>query len=327
MPTLLRLVLGALLVGYTTAAVAVTALLAGDVDADQVRFALWTVALTAVALPALLGGLYLSYWTWTGPEARRRLRRLLLAFVLVQVLGAVGMLAAAAPVPTWMLGTAVLVVVGAVLDPAMAAIGRAARRIEERAPVQESRVAPELEREIRTGWRRGGVGAAIGLGVGLLLLSGLGLLLEPDESLVSAQTVSLIASFALLGAALGMLTKSLSLSHMIRDELRGDFGTARRIGKVVTGKAEPLDAGEERAAARYAAIARRWQPYQLSASLVLLLAIAVQQVGSLLADDDLQVVRWISLGILVVGVVVTVPLTVVRMRRLKAYADAHPVTA
>lgn len=326
MPTLLRFALGAIQLVLIAASAAVPALLGPDLDADPVRFTVWTFALTAVAIPGLMGGLYLSYWSWSGQDARRRLRRLLLVLVGIQLVGAVALLFAAAVSPAWLLGTAVVVVVGLALDPVTAAIGRAARRIEERRPATATRVPPELDREIRSGWRRGGIGAAIGLAVGVLLIGGLSLLLDPGETLLGATTIGIVASMVLLGAAIGMLTKSLTLSRRIRDELGGDFSTARRIGRAVAGKGETLTPEDEDAAARYAAIVSRWQPFQLTASLLILVAVGVQQVGNLLEDGGrLDQVRWITLGVLALALVVLLPLTVVRMRRLRAYAVAHPV--
>ena len=223
----------------------------------------------------------------------------------------------------------VLVVIAAALDPAVIALGRAARRIELRREAPTDDLDAFRDR-IRAGWRRGGIGAAIGLAIGILI--GVTLLLPLAGRGEVLRALLFIPAGAGLGASIGMITVILGLARRIRDLLGGDYSSARRIGRAVNGKAGGAVGRGVGQSGRYASIAPAWLSLQATQSIVNTLAVLAIAASSVLglSEDGMFGGEWVTAFIavaLVVLIGVAVYLRAVQLRRVRAYAEAHPVPA
>lgn len=328
MPTLLRITLVLLTSGVLYAGIALLAFAEVVSTLDAGRLGLGSLAVCALALPPMLAGVFASYWTWDA-SARRRLRITLAALVVVQLAGAAGLIALTVARSSFVVASVVLVVIAAALDPACIALGRAARRIELRREAPADDLDGFRER-IRAGWRRGGIGAVVGLAVGIVLCV---VLLVPLAGRGDAPRALLfVPAGAGLGASFGLLSVVFGLARRIRDLLGGDYSSARRIGRAVNGKREALTEDEQARAARYATIAPAWLRLQTTQTVVNSFAVASLMAGSLLglSGDDIPGFGWFVGGILVllVGTIIaTLILRRFQLRRVRAYSDAHPVAA
>jgi hypothetical protein len=322
MPTLLRFALIALSNVVLLGGIAIVSIgVVADGSTDAGRLLLGTFSVCALVLPLMIAGVFASYWSWDA-AARRRLRVSTVILVAIQVAGAAGLIAGGAPV----LPAVVLVVVTAALDPASVALGRAARRIELRRPAPDGDLA-EFRARIRVGWRRGGIGAVIGLAIGVVLTV---LLLSFDlHGAELLRALVFLPAGVGLGTSIGMVTVVLGLAKRVRDLLGGDYSSARRIGRAVNGKPEQLSEEEVARATRYASVAPEWVRLQTTQALVNSLAVLSIAASSLagLADDGVVSGGWIG-GILAVALLITIGTTLwsrlVQLRRVRAWAAAHP---
>lgn len=328
MPTLLRITLVLLTSGVLFAGIALLALAEVVGTPDGTRLALGSLAVCALALPPMLAGVFASYWS-RDARARRRLRIALVVLLAVQAVGAAGLIVLTVTRSSLVVASVVLVLIAVALDPAVIAIGRAARRIELRSEAPTHDDAGFRER-VRAGWRRGGIGAAIGLAAGILLCV---LLLLPLPGRGDAASALLfLPAGAGLGASLGMLTVVLGLARRVRDLLGGDVSSARRIGRAVLGKPEALSDDERARAAHYASVAPAWLRLQTTQTAVNSLAVMAVMVGSLvgISRDGAPGIGWFVGGVLVVLVGSTVAMLVTRrrqLRRVRSYSADHPVAA
>ena len=328
MPTLLRIALVLLTSGILYAGIALLAFAEVIGIPDATRLALGSVSVCGLALPPMLAGVFASYWSWDD-SARRRLRISLVVLMLVQIAGAAGLIALTVTRSGLVVAAVVLVAIAAALDPAVIALGRAARRIELRREAPTDDLDAFRDR-IRAGWRRGGIGAVIGLAIGILISVAL-LLPLAGRGEVPRALVFIPAGVG-LGASIGMITVILGLARRIRDLLGGDYSSARRIGRAVNGKPERLSDDEEVRASRYASIAPAWLGLQTTQSIVNTVAVLAIAASSALGLSEGGVAggEWVAACIalaLVALVGVGVPLRTVQLRRVRAYAEAHPLPA
>lgn len=325
MPTLLRIALVLLTMGVLYAGIAVLALaeVVGTPDAN--RLGLGAIAVCALALPPMMAGTFASYWSWDA-SARLRLRIIVAVLVVVQLAGAAGLIAITVARSSFTVASVVLVVIAVALDPVCIALGRTARRIELRRPTPADDLAGFRER-LRAGWRRGGIGAVIGLALGILI--DVALLVPLAGRGDSTTALLFLPAGAGLGASIGMLTVVLGITRRIRDLLGGDYSAARRIGRAVNGKPEELSVDEAARAARYASVAPAWLRLQTTQTVVNSLAVASIMTASLLglSSGDLPGFDWIFGAVLVVLIASVITTLVARrfqLRRFRAYAETHP---
>lgn len=326
MPTILRLAIATLSTVLLTGGALVLALgSAAGHQVDPGPTVGGALALVALVFPQTFAGLFVSYWSWDG-GARRPLRIAMIVLVAVQLAGIAGLVAVVAAAPSLVVGAVGIIAAALVLDPVALLLGRAARRRELAAPkpaLDDADAA--ILAAIRRGWRRTGLGAAIGLVTGLAVLLALGLTLD-DGSSPLALLVLAPAGIG-LGASIGGLTSTLPLASRVRDLLGGGYSGARRIGLAIRGKDVDLSEEEADRAARYAAIAPAWQNLQLTAQSGNILT-SFTVIGALgLEHADL---RWVMLGygaVAVVCIVLVIVLRRVQLRRFRVYSAAHPVAA
>lgn len=321
MPTLLRIVLVLLTTGVLYAGVALLAFAEVIGTPDGTRLALGSLAVCGLALPPMLAGMFASYWSWDA-SARRRLTIALVVLLAIQAAGAVGLVALTVARSGLVVAAVVLIAVAAALDPAAVALGRSARRIELRRHPQPTGDLEEFRARIRLGWRRGAIGAALGLAVGIVASVALLIPLAGHDEV--GRALVFIPAGAGLGASFGMVSVVLGLAKRVRDLLGGDYSSGRRIGRAVSGKPEALSDDEQLRASRYAAVAPEWLSLQTTQSVVNSLAVLSIAAGSL---AGLGGAIWLAGGFvaaLAVLTAVTVYLRVVTLRRVRAYAAAHP---
>ena len=328
MPTLLRIAIVLLTSGVLYAGVALLAFAEVVSTPDAGRLGLGSLAVCALALPPMLAGVFASYWSWDA-SARRRLRIILTALVVVQLVGAGGLIAITVARSSLVVASVVLVLIAAALDPACIAMGRAARRVELQREPPAGDLA-EFRDRIRSGWRRGGIGAVIGLATGILI--GVALLVPLAGRGDAAQALLFLPAGTGLGASIGMLSVVLGITRRIRDLLGGDYSSARRIGRAVNGKPEELTDDEEARAARYAAVAPGWLRLQTTQTVVNSLSVASIMAGALLglSSDDLPGFGWILgvvLAVLIASSVATLITRRLQLRRFRTYSEAHPLIA
>lgn len=326
MPTLLRIIVVLLTTGVLYAGIALLAFAEVIGTPDGTRLALGSLAVCALATPPMLAGVFASYWSWDA-SARRRLRVTLGVLLAVQGAGAIGLIVLTLARSGLVVAAVVLVAIAGALDPAAIALGRTARRVELRRGRPEGGL-DAFRARVAVGWRRGGIGAAIGLAVGIL--TGALLLLPLARSGNAPSAVVFAPIGAGLGASIGMLTVAVSMAGRVRDLLGGDASSARRIGRAVRGKPEALTADEQVRAARYAVAAPAWIRLQVTQSTTNALAVVAILALTLLgpSGNDLPGAGWL-LGAVMTLLIATVVAAVVLLRRrtraLGEYAAAHPL--
>lgn len=331
MPTLLRIVLGAIVLALINAGAALLAV--QTVETSSSLDVVQVLGLSLLAIPMLVAGSLASSWSWHDGPGRRWAGRLFGVLAALTLAGGAAVLLPAVTADRGVVATGVLVLVAFALFPVCIAIGRAARRAETRSgfPGEMPPAADDAEVDalLASGRRRGWVGAAIGLGLGALALIGVLLLvvLVAHGRHGGAEVVeggALAVGFALIGAAIGRLTVTFDLTRRVREVLGADLGTARAIGRAVRGRSVELTPEQSARAARYAPLALRTTPFQFRSSLYTLGGVAAMQAGSI-ALSGIDPVRASTFAIVVIAVVIAVPMRVVGRRRMLAYAAAHPV--
>ncbi|MFG6445825.1 hypothetical protein ACFXQA_11210 [Microbacterium sp. P07] len=286
-----------------------------------------SVAVTFLGLgPLLLGSLHAYWGDQRTPDARKVLRRWLIAVVVAQAAGSVALFVwafgTAAPlwIPVTFVGVAVaLTVVGFF-------VGRALGRADERrsapaAPTQSfhAGVIPraEVKRKVIAVVITFIV-AALVVGIGAaVLFSSLG------GHLYQAAIFAL--QFGFLAAAMAAILATLPWNRALRDSTGRDLGRARTVGRVVLrGKNIALSPDDERAAARYAAIASVSLPFQLTYLVLLYAGLALGQVRNLVDGQA----SWFPVAMVVflaIALFVFLPWLIVQIRRARRYARTHPV--
>ncbi|MFG6476883.1 hypothetical protein ACFXP7_10920 [Microbacterium sp. P06] len=288
------------------------------------------VASTAVSFlvlgPLLLGSLY-AYWGDQHTNgARKVLRGWLIAVVSAEAVSSAALFfwafGTAAPlwIPTTFVGVAVALTVIAVL--AGRALGRADEQPAAQAPPTQNfhtGVIPraEVKRKI-TAVVITFVVAALVVGIGVsVLLSFLGAPLY--------HAVAFALQFGFLAAAMAAILATLPWNRALRDSTGRDLGRARTVGRVVLrGKNIALSPDDERAAARYAAIASVSLPFQLTYLVLLYAGLALGQVRNLVDGQA----SWFPVAMVVflaIALFVFLPWLIVQIRRARRYARTHPV--
>lgn len=279
-------------------------------------------ALMLIVYPPLLVGTLLSTWNVrSSEETVRYFRRWFTGLGVAQALGAVAtvLFSVLGPAAWWL--APLYLVVSALLDLLAIRVGTALRRREDARFPSEPRWTPITRQEIV---RR--ILVVVGVFVGVLLVSSIGLPLlfaldRGKDHLVDALLFGF--EFACLAAGLACTATTLRLQRQVREQVTRDVGVLRRIAKVVVrGKRIELQPGEEALAARYAAITAVTLAFSLGFVLLLYVGIAAQQVEQIL-DGRTGGFSTGLLVFLVVALVVLVPLQVVRIRRVRAYAREH----
>lgn len=323
MPTLLRFAIAAIaFVGLTASPLLL--ILVGQDRSDGPSTTLAVVALCALWTAPVLGGTLVSAWSASDADGRRRMRRAVAVCALVALAGA-ALLVATTPLtrsPLW--SSLLLAFVALAAFPGALALGRTARRIEDRrdAPAAGDDEFEHVTEELRRGRRHGIAGAVVGLAVGVLIDVWLGTMAD-DAGSATGSLVAFPIALAVLGASVGRLTVVFRIARRTRELLGSDYTMARRVGRIIRGKAIAESPEEEARAARYARIAVRTIPYQSWSSLLTIVAIVTLQVPTAL-DDGVRPAQWFILGIAVVTVAGVLPLQAVQLRRIRAFADAHP---
>jgi hypothetical protein len=332
--TLLRVVISLIAILFMTAApipIVLTTVAHGDASAGMT--AIWipvfTVGTTLSVIAPLLLGTYASYWSWQSPESRKRWRRMLVVLLALQVVGAILVLVAGVlvRVPAW--ATIAFVVVSLVLTPAFIRLGRIAQRHDVRPSTNDDWV-DTTRADLRKGYRNAGIGFLIGLAAAVVLFVGLGAMLGASgkESSIDGRLVLDGLAFAFIGAAVGMALTTSRISRRIREVLGGEYGSVRKIARVVVrGKSEQLTNEEERDAARYALIVGQWLPFQAVQFVALYAGLLLEQAHGWFDTARPDPLLIGTSAFLVVVLVVILPLQLARARRASAYAVAHALPA
>jgi hypothetical protein len=315
---------------YVASMVVATALLLGGailigVQSPPGSIGLPMTAIFALAVmiygPLLLGSLT-SYWNVTNTAGSRNFyRRWLWVVIGLQFLGAIAIIVFAVILhsPWWL--PCLFIAGGAVLTVFALFVGRFLLRHEEAHPRQLSWV-PVTRHEVRKK-----VAAVCITYFAVFALTAAALTVvrasfdDPDFGIAEQLLVAL--GFAFMGASAACVIVSLSLNRSLRDAVGRDLGTIRKISKVVLGKKKfVLDQGEEVAAAKYAAVAPTVLAFMLSYFILLVLGLGTIQVLRLTSG---QVDPWTIGYIAVLGValIISVPISAVRIRRVRDYARAH----
>jgi len=319
MPTLLRLLIAVppLVLALVGAVVLAAA------DAPDAALAGGALALALLITPPLLAGVVVSYHAWTG-EARRRLRAAVAVAASVQLLALAGWIVVLVVVPPARPGGVAIGLLALAAGPGAVVLGRAARRREP--PLEGRGSRADLLGKVRTARRRRGVGAAIGCGVGVVVLA-VGVVLDGGGTILPWAAV--VPLLTCVGANLGSATSTLAIGRAARALLGDDWSSSRRIGRALAGRPEHLSDDEADRAARYACVAPAWLRLQattqvLNALLPLALLGATLDVGG--GDDP----SWFIVGVLAVaaaGAIAAAVLLLVQSRRVRRYAAAHPAPA
>jgi hypothetical protein len=317
MPTLLRVALGAVLVVFLAAGVPVVLLSEGDLGLPQL---VWALALTALALPPLFLAGAVSSWSDLGPA---RFRRSLVIALGAQAAAIVVLLVTASTTSAWLLGSAVLAGSGLLLNPALVAIGAAARRLDERRTRAAQGPAAE-PRSIRDGWRRAGIGGVIGLVATIAGTVVADLLIGDGEPMPLLAASGFALAFAAIGASIGILTVTSRFSDEMRDRFGFRYTAAQRVGRIVAGKAAPADDAEQRAASEWAAVSLGYLPLQLAQGGLILVGMLLVQ-GATILVGEVDAFRIGLIAFLIASLALVAVVSAVRVRRLSAYIAAHPV--
>lgn len=270
--------------------------------------------------PVLLGSLSTGWDTTGSPEARRGSRRVLLATVGLQVIATVVMcvFTALTGAPWWL--TVLFAAIGAAGMAIAVALRPWLRRMDPVRPLDSSSASTYGRTEFRRDRRRIAVVAGASL-IGSAALIGVLLAIFSPTDLGLAFWYAPV--FAALGGAIACILVSGRLNRRIRDLVGGDVGRASRIGRVVVrGKTIPLSPDDAELAAPYASLSWVAQAYAAAGFSLVILATASVQVFALLGDPSDPWPLW-CLALFGLALLLLVPVTVVQLRRTRAYARLH----
>jgi hypothetical protein len=292
-------------------------------DADgAMPFVLGPIGLGLLVLPPLVLGAVLAAWDVAPtPEARRRHGRFLWSLLGVQAVGAALVLvsAATAGFPAWLPASfiaagAALTVTALVAGPAL---GERAARRADRLP-QQPAWRPISRAEVRRAVRTVALSFALTF---VPVAVGLGLLLRDDGD--GAAALLLAAGLAFIAASAACIVLSLRMQRQVTALLGRDQERTRRINRAVASRRPvELSPEDEQLAARAAAVGTVTLPVQFAQSELLFAGLFCQQLPQALSDDAF-VASTILVIALPVAMVAFAPLFLVRIRRLRRWADAH----
>ncbi len=176
---------------------------------------------------------------------------------------------------------------------------------------------------IHRGRRRIAVGALIGfaLGLGVLVL----LLVAAGRSAQVLGPVLLVLAFTGAGGGLGGVAGALPVATRMRNLLGSDIVSSGRIVRAVIGGPDELTGDEAARAARYAVVAPQWLMLQLIGRVGTTLGVLALVAGTALQADASAWPFAVVGALLLVNTAATLPLRLARIRRMRAYAAAHPV--
>ncbi|PYY36714.1 hypothetical protein DEJ16_02835 [Curtobacterium sp. MCJR17_055] len=275
--------------------------------------------------PVVIGVFAGSWDHRSSRESRRFLGWWFSAVVAIDVVAVVIVVLAAlsAQAPLWV--PVVLAVGTAVLLASARPLGALFRRTEAPIPetpgtsITDAGVVRRKVRPIAVTF----VVAALVTSIGAALL----IVLDGDHGSGVMETVLLAGQLTFTATAMTAAVVSLPYSRALRDAAGRDIGRVQRFGKVVLGgKALPLDDAEQRGAVEYARLAPIALQFQLVFLGLLYVGIAFQFVSSAIRGE-FGVLPAVTLTAMVVVLLVTVPLTVRRIRRARTYADEHRTDA
>lgn len=288
----------------------------------------WTVIAASAAVPffvfgPLALGVVAAFWDPSSRDGRSFSRWWFLGVVGVDVAAAVVVIVAstAAGTPAWV--PAVLIAAGAALLAAARPVGALVRRTERplrSGPWDAAALGIDpatVRRKTRTVVITFVVAAAVAT-VGVVLLDTLA-----DGRKDIAASALVAGQLAFTAAAFAGALVATPYAQTLRDLGGRDLGRLRRFGKVVLrGKDLPLEPDEQIAAVRYAAVAQVSMRLQTTFLLLLYVGIACQFVSQMLRGS-LGALPATILVLMVVVLAFTLPLTMQRIRRARAYVARH----
>ena len=288
----------------------------------------WLAVLGATTLGILpvIAGTVTASWDADPrtPLGRTYYVRLMLIVAAVVVAGATAIVivTAVGALPVWV---AVLAIVSSVLLTGLSMwVGEMVRRRSDSEELAE--LTPE-ELSI-SGARRRWLRIAIAFAVTLVVSLTGGLLVVTlsgysDSGAIVALGLSLaciVASFVCLSVQRPMLLR-------VRRLFAGDRALAKRVATVVwKGKQTELTAHETSVAAKYAPLLVGILPFQVAQALFVFLGVGMLRVVNLVSgNEDFFVFDVIFLSLIGIAIVVSVPVSVARFRRVRRYRDAHAI--
>ncbi len=341
MSTFLRFLIGVFVFVYIQVLV-FSSVLATTAGARTTTASVLGVTLGGVLLACvpLACGITVSYMTWTDADGRRRVRRLFVILLAVDVLGAAlfvfGCIHGGVVVGAWIFD----LLVGFALMPLLIAIGRKARARDARRGLVRGDVegAPVVSAAADSGWvdtteadvRRGYRNGAIAFVAAVAFMAGVTVLLTATvgSTHLDFHFVASGICIPVLAAGMGLTLSSFRILRGLRLATGPEYSRARRIGRVVLrSKIEALSPDEEISAARYAAISVRWLPYQSVQSVFLCVGFLLTVFpGADSGDATFGTVRIGEAVMFVLILAIEIPLLHARARRVRAYALAHPAS-
>lgn len=186
--------------------------------------------------------------------------------------------------------------------------------------------------------RRGIVlGAVIGAAIGVLLdvVLIVGALSDGTDGWGVLAFVTTPLGFMLLGAAIASSIVVLQHRSVMLDVLPDDWDARRRIGRAVLGRRVELSSEEQDVAAHYAAVAvalRPWQAWQSGVFPGIVLICLPFTLSTVAGDpspapDLFVLLGLVSYAFLAVAGTVLIVVGVRQAKRIRAYAEQHPVAS
>ncbi len=281
------------------------------------------LGLALLVMPPLVLGAVLAGWDASPTDdGRRRHRRFVVSLIGLQAVGAVLVVGsgASAGSPVWLAASfigvgALLTVAALVAGPALGK--RARRRVDELGgTVAWSGVAPaEVRRAVRT----------VTLTFVLTFVPvAVGLSFVPTDD-DDPGFVLVAAGLAFIAASVACVVISLRMQRQIVALLGRDQDRARRIGRaVLSRRAVDLSPDDERLSARWASTTAVTLPVQFAQTELLFAGLVSQQLVQALGDDGGFVTfARVLVASFAVAMIGFVPLFVVRIRRVRRWADAR----
>ncbi|TWX38761.1 hypothetical protein ES689_09125 [Frigoribacterium sp. ACAM 257] len=275
-----------------------------------------------LAVPPLVLGAVLAAWDESPTDdGRRRHRRFLWSLLGGQAAGAALVVASAAWAgsPVWL--AASFIAVGALLTVGALVAGpalgeRARRRVDELgAPVEWAAVTPaEIRRAVRS----------VALTFALTFVPvAVALSFVPTDDDTGFLVVA--GGLAFIAASVACVVVLLRLQRQLVALLGRDQDRARRIGRAVLSRREvDLSPDDERLSARWASVTAVTLPVQLAQTELLFAGLVCQQLAQALGGDGgFATFARVLVVCMAVAMVAFVPLFIVRIRRVRRWAEAR----
>jgi hypothetical protein len=205
------------------------------------------------------------------------------------------------------------------------AAGPAGARVRLRSdaagPRPDDAWSPSVRADLRRAARNAGIGFAAGAAVSVAAIV-IGAVLIGD---LPPGLILVAAPFPLFGASLSALPAQLRLGRRMRAVTGDDLPRARRISRVVLqGRDEPLDGDDRVVAARFAALFPAATGLQLAASSLSTGGLAIVLAGQATTSDFLPPIYFfVVVGMLLAGIAIGAPISIVRIRRARRFAEQH----